>query len=273
MSDQTARELEYPTACASCGGRISEPAAYCPHCGTRTGLAPLAEAGASQVSHGAGAHSAAAPAARFEPPMRSFAPTDFEGDLDVPWLDASAAPAAAPDGQARLPLIRRIRQWGFKGGIGLTLVAFIVLYGGVTALHRYDQPSVSPGTEDGVTKSADGSIASNGSNDPNLTAPTNNALGALTPAAPANGAPESALGSIAPPHSNNRTAAAPSRHAGRGRTHRHRRTYAHTHPKRRQARAHDTTYMHVDLPAQPRSTQPRTSLARLGYIPNAFRII
>lgn len=276
MSDQTARELEYPTACASCGGRIWQPGAFCPHCGTRTERTPLAEAGASHVSQEAGSYPASA--AHFEPPARSFAPTDFEGDLDAPWPDAVgssfASSADDTDAQTRSPVFLRLRQWGLKGGMGLTLAAFVVLYGGVTLLHRYDRPSVSSASQDGVSQSADGSIPSNGPSDSNLTGSTNDGLGtqgasgALGGAAAPNG---NAGGAQTPRGRAESGQSAQSRHAQRGRAHGHLRPHAHA--KRWHRRAQDTTYQHVE--AQPPRDPERsgTRLARLRHHPSALRII
>ena len=278
MSDQTARELEHPTACASCGGRIWQPGAFCPHCGTRTELAPLAGEGASHVSHGAGSPEAVA--ARFEPPMRSFAPTDFEGDLDTPWSDPTATssvpPADDPVARTRSPIFLRLRQWGLKGGMGLTLAAFVVLFGGVTLLHRYDRSSISPASRDGVSQSADGSIPSNGSNASNLAGRTNDGLGtqgasgALGGAAPSNG---NARGAQIHPGRAESGQSPQSRHAQRGRAHGHPRPHAHV--KRWHARSRDTTYLHVEAQPQPPRDSKRSgmSLARSRYQPSALRII
>lgn len=286
MSDQTARKAAFPTACLSCGGRISEPVSFCPHCGARAGLAPVAGAsGASHASQGSAARAAAA--AHFEPPVRSFAPTDFDGDLDAPWAaDPSAPPSTSPDGEPdrkpRVAAFVRLSQWGLKSGIGLLLGAFVVLYGGVTALHRYDQPSVSPGSEDGISKSSDGSIASNELSDPNLAGSANNELGASTPTPPARGAPASTLSAATPPsttagiaqaHPTNGAGTAPSRHRVRGRTHGHAHIHTRAYVKSRHPRSPDNLYMHADAQPQPRSKQSDTRLARLRYIPNAFRII
>lgn len=227
-----------------------------------------------------------AAAARFEPPMRSFAPTDFEGDLDGPSSpDGSALPSAPPDGepkgQPRSPAFLRLSQWGLKGGMGLLLGAFVVLYGGVTVLHRYDQPSVSPASGDEMTKSADGSI------DSNLNGLANNAEGASTPASPVAGAAGSALSAATPPNVNaanagvsptqpTSRAGAASKHTGRGRAHGHARTHSHAYARRPHPRSRDTTYLHADvqLPHQSERLEQRDmSQAHAPYQPNAFRII
>lgn len=285
MSDQTARKAAFPAACLSCGARMSEPVSFCPHCGARAALAPVAGAsgGASRASQASAAHPAAA--THFEPPVRSFAPTDFDGDLDAPWADSSASPSAPPedepDRKPRVPAFLRFSQWGLKGGIGLLLGAFVVLYGGVTALHRYDQPSVSPGSAEGISKSTNGSITSNELSDPNLAGSANNERGALTPTAPVQGAQASTLGTathnanagVSQEHPTSRAGTGPSRHRVRGRAHGHARFHPHAYVKRRHPRPPDNLYMHADVQPQPRSIQSDTRLARLRYIPNAFRII
>lgn len=271
MSDQTAPDLAFPALCADCGGRISEPVSFCPHCGARARLAPAA--GALHVSHEGGGY-AAAPA-HFEPPMRSFAPTDFEGDLDGPWPDPVGSSCASPvddaDAQPRSPAFLRLRQWGLKRGMGLMLAAFVVLFGGVTLVHRYDRPSVSPASQDGLSKSADGSIASNGPSDSNFTGSTNDGMGTQ-------GA-SGALSGAAPPKGNagvtqthpGRAQSAQSRHAQRGRAHGHSRPHAHA--KRWHTRSQNTTYLHVDAQPPRDSERSGTRLARLRYHPSAFRLI
>lgn len=285
MSDQTARKTAFPMACLSCGARMSEPVSFCPHCGARAGLAPVASASgaASRASQASAAHPAAA--THFEPPVRSFAPTDFDGDLDAPWADSSAFASAPPEGERdrkpRLPAFLRLSQWGLKGGLGLLLGAFVVLYGGVTALHRYDQLSVSPGSEEGISKSTDGSITSNELSDPNLAGSANNERGAFTPTAPVQGAQASTLSAATPSanagvsqeHPTSRAGTVPSRHRVRGRTHGHARFHPHAYVKSRHPRPPNNLYMHADMQPQPRSKQFDTRLAGLHYIPNAFRII
>jgi hypothetical protein len=162
MRDQTARDTRFPTACARCGGRISEPVAFCPHCGAHARFALAGSA--PREPRGPAA------AARGEPSVRSFESSDFEGDLDGPWLGPPTPLFASPDGDPyadmRAPAFRgtRARQWNLKGGMGLVLAAFVLLYGGAVLLHRYDQasPSPSPVSQDSATKSVEGSIASNG---------------------------------------------------------------------------------------------------------------
>ena len=164
MRDQTARETRFPTACARCGGRISEPVAFCPHCGAH---ARFALAGAApREPRGPAA------AARGEPSTRSFDSADFEGDLDGPWpgppTPLFASPEGDPYGEMRAPAFRGTRQWSLKGGTGLILAAFVVLYGGAVLLHRYDQasPPPSPVSQDSASRSVEGAIAPSGAAGP-----------------------------------------------------------------------------------------------------------
>jgi hypothetical protein len=104
--------------------------------------------------------------------MRSFASSDFEGDLDEPWPGPPSPLFAGPPGgrygDARGAAFRGTRQWGIKGGLGLILAAFVVLYGGVVLLHRYDQaaPSSPLARTDDASKSVEGAIGSHGSAQP-----------------------------------------------------------------------------------------------------------
>ena len=104
--------------------------------------------------------------------MHSFAASDFEGDLDEPWpgppTPLFAGPQGASYGDTRAPAFRGARQWNVKGGMGLILGAFVVLYGGVVLLHRYDQaaPSSPVARADSASKSVEGAIGSNGGAQP-----------------------------------------------------------------------------------------------------------
>jgi len=170
MRDQTARGPKFPVACTRCGGRISEPVAFCPHCGAH---ARFALAGAAPPSAPVSEDARAPDGVRAEPSMRAFEPADFEGDLDTPWpgpptpLFASADGRAHGRGRAPAPAFRGARQWNVKGGMGLILAAFVVLYGGVVLMHKYgyDQPAVSPVSRDNPSRAVEGSIGADGSND------------------------------------------------------------------------------------------------------------
>ena len=188
MRDSTARKQKFPTACARCGGRISEPVAFCPHCGAH---ARFALAGSAASDNGARAdstrhagfteHASAArrdprgPAgsSRAEPKAPSY---DFEGDLDPPWpgppTPLFASPDGDPYGELRGGGLRGGRQWGIKGGTVLVVAAFVVLYGGAVAVHRYD--GLLPLPHSNASKSVEGSIASNSGSDSNSAAPSDN---------------------------------------------------------------------------------------------------
>ncbi|MGN6232747.1 MAG: hypothetical protein ACTHNZ_16485 [Trinickia sp.] len=188
MRDSTAREQKFPATCARCGGRISEPVAFCPHCGAHARFALAGHAGPVNGVHVDSSRHAGNPehagAARREPrgtagPSRAEpkAPSyDFEGDLDPPWpgppTPLFASPDGDPYGELRGGGLRGGRQWGIKGGTVLVVAAFVVLYGGAVAVHRYD--GLLPLPHPNASKSVEGSIASNSGNDSNSAAPSDN---------------------------------------------------------------------------------------------------
>lgn len=203
MRDQTARGSQFPTACARCGGRISEPVAFCPHCGAH---ARFALAGGTPYVHPAHERPHADAGVSAEPSMRAFEPSDFEGDLDTPWpgppspLFASAA--GDPYAEGRAPAWKASRGWGLKGGMGLIFAAFVVLYGGAVLLHRYDQPAASPVPRDSASKSVEGSIGAGESGGAAGAAPADNGLRAPAPVqngAQASNAPPQKLDDSVPP--------------------------------------------------------------------------
>ncbi|WP_206956469.1 hypothetical protein [Trinickia acidisoli] len=229
MRDQTAHEPKFPTACARCGGRISEPVAFCPHCGAHarfalTGDAPHASSAerAGFVERGGpAAHAgsarrepysaAAAASVRAEPTVPVY---DFEGDLDPPWpgppTPLFASPDGDPYGEVHAGAFRGTRQWGLKGGTGLVVAAFVLLYGGAVLVHRRDDTSSvsssmsSSVSQQSASKSVEGAIGSNEDNAATFAAPTNG--GALQPPAPfANG-----NGAVQAPSSNDAAARANS---------------------------------------------------------------
>lgn len=182
MRNPTAREPKFPTACARCGGRISEPVAFCPHCGAH---ARFALAGHAVPAGGAQRPRGGAASPRVEPNVPSY---DFEGDLDPPWpgppTPLFASPDGDPYGEVRAPGIGR--GWGLKGGTVLVVAAFVILYGGALAVHRYD--GASPLSQSSASKAVEGAIGSNGGNDANMTAPSSGDVqsngNALQPPAP-----------------------------------------------------------------------------------------
>lgn len=171
MRDQTARDPKFPAACARCGGRISEPVTFCPHCGAHARFALAGDAShageaehASQAGHASRARREPRGAAASARPAPTVPPYDFEGDLDPPWpgppTPLFASPDGDPYGEVHAPGMRGERQWGLKWGTALVVGAFVVLYGGVVAVHRYD--GVLPLSQSSSSKSAEGAIASNG---------------------------------------------------------------------------------------------------------------
>lgn len=226
MRNQTAREPKFPAACARCGGRISEPVTFCPHCGAHARFALAGEAPRAGEAVHAGRplqppHGAAA-SARAEPKVP---PYDFEGDLDPPWpgppTPLFASPDGDPYGEVHAPDFRGDRQWGLKGGTVLVVAAFVVLYGGAVAVHRYD--SASPLSPPSASKSADGAIAPTGGGDGNVAAPSGNAQlssgsgsssNALQPPAPAVGS--AAPSNASPPTHSTSTSVATNNSVGSG---------------------------------------------------------
>ncbi|HTH75805.1 MAG TPA: hypothetical protein VL635_15500, partial [Trinickia sp.] len=160
MRDQTARNARFPATCARCGGRISEPVAFCPHCGAHARFALAGDA-----SH---ARRGAAAPKRAEPSVRAYESSDFEGDLDPPWSGPPtplfASPEGDPYGEMRAPAFRGSRQWSLKGGTALILGAFVVIYGSAVLLHRYDRNSPPTIPQDNPSRSVEGSIAATGGN-------------------------------------------------------------------------------------------------------------
>lgn len=201
MHDQTARGSKFPATCARCGGRISEPVAFCPHCGAHARFALAGNAPRSR--------SGSAGSARAEPAIRSYESADFEGDLDPPWPGPPTPLFASPDGnpygnpygdrygEMRSPAFKGTRRWGLKGGTALILGAFVVIYGSAILLHRYDRTAPPSIPQDNAAKSVGGSIASNGtegtrreSAPPTATNRNNGGDSGLQAPAPASPAPQ-----------------------------------------------------------------------------------
>jgi hypothetical protein len=231
-------------ACAHCDGQILQRAAFCPHCGTRL-------ESVDGVSFGTSPNPV--PAARFEPPMRSFEATDFEGDLDAP-AGSPDFPADVPDDQpyrqSTTFVLEGWRQWGRRGKVGLIFASCVVLFGGLTLLHRYDSQSASSVSQDASSKSTDGSIAANNPSEPRLNGAAQDAFAS----APSVTAPPTANAGSPKAHSS-RAGSAQRRHWARGSTR------EHAHAKRWHTPSRDTTYMHVDLQPRRSPTRQLTSVA------------
>lgn len=232
MSDQATLDSNLSMACTHCSGQILQRAVFCPHCGTR-----LQPAGSLPFGH---ADNPVA-AARFEPPVRSFEPTDFEGDLDAP-VGSPDSPVEAPDGDrdsnSTTPVLSGWRQWSRKGKAALILASCVLLFSGLALLHRYDWPSTPPDAEDGSTKSIDGAMAANDPGGAHLTGPAavaaEQGLSASAPSVTASSMADSG----SPKAHLSRAGAAQRRHLVRHRTH------EHAHPRYWRGPWHDTTYLH-----------------------------
>ncbi len=121
MSDKTARGPTFPTTCARCGGRLSGPVSFCPHCGVearhafgermpsnrpeRVSSSASAPGPGSASAAGAGAGASLAEMLRLPRPTPLFASPD--GD---PYGDVGVPPSAASTSSTRWSLNR----WAFN---------------------------------------------------------------------------------------------------------------------------------------------------------------
>ncbi|MGN6319406.1 hypothetical protein [Trinickia sp.] len=265
MSDQPVRNAGFTMLCANCDGEVIQPASFCQHCGARVTLlsgrfgaardrgsdrpapARVEPPRPVRVEAPAPARVETPPAARFEPPLRSFAPADFEGDLDAPPGSSADSPDAslvgARDGDAAGTGFLRWRQWGWKRSVGAVLASGVVLLGGLTVMHRYDEPAVSAATQDKASVSGDDgarSMAATGqiapASAPNVTAP------------PVAGTDTGADTDVDTTKANTgKVEATPRSHVPRGRA--HVRTRRHGHAKRWRM-AYPNIYSHADAQLQ-----------------------
>jgi hypothetical protein len=72
-----------------------------------------------------------------------------------------ASPRADSFGDMHASSYNGVRQWGLKGGTGLTLLAFVVLYGGIVLLQRNEQPESQP--QQVASRIVQGSVKTNDS--------------------------------------------------------------------------------------------------------------
>jgi hypothetical protein len=140
MRIEPGEDRRFPTTCARCGGRVSEPVAFCPHCGTHARLAfgdevPRGEATSPKAS----ADKPLADALWSSRPTPLFAATDFDRYADI-----------------RPPAGNRGRQWGVTGGTAVILVLFVALYGGAVLLHRHNDASTQ--VQERTLRTAQGSV-------------------------------------------------------------------------------------------------------------------
>ncbi len=256
MSEPSALDSKVSMTCARCSGRISEPSAFsfCPYCGAPLGSADRAS---SAPPTQGGDVPAAVP---YQPPMRAFAATDFEGDLDGPaggFVDSGAEPRDGEGyGRASAFALSGWRQWGVKGGLGI-LASCVVLFTGLTLMHRFEGPSDAALSDESASLVADGSATRNEPEPANLSGPAKDDLRAQESVGTGRGASEAEPGAAPPVVANEggarshagRAGAAQRRHLGHGRT--------RTHGSARYWRppARDTTYLHSDAqPLRPSSS-------------------
>src|ERR1700731_2363739 len=135
MGDHPSRSPIFPARCARCGGRLSEPVSFCPHCGAHARFAfgdgaPSKEPDAAT----AGSTTARAAGVRADVPLCELLwpsrPTPLFNSADTDPYD-----------DERPPSLGGAVHWGVKTGIALTSLAFVTLYGGALLLHRYDDTS------------------------------------------------------------------------------------------------------------------------------------
>lgn len=154
VGDQTARGPIFPATCARCGGRVSGPVSFCPHCGAQSRLAfgdraPTTKSGVAP----AGAADARATGPRDAPrwplrPRPSFASADSDPYGDVGVTSSAGA-----------------RSWRVKTAATVALLAAVALCGAVLLLHWHDD---SDTREQRVTSSTvQGTVMSNDINRPN----------------------------------------------------------------------------------------------------------
>jgi hypothetical protein len=121
MSSQTASSSTFSATCRNCGGRVSRPVSFCPHCGAN---AMLAFPNAKSWTKNERADVPLGDAIRPPRPVPLFMPAGAAAHGG----GGSSASAATYGGNAR--------QWGLKTGTGVTLLMFVVLVGGSILLSQ-----------------------------------------------------------------------------------------------------------------------------------------
>jgi hypothetical protein len=191
MGDKSARGPIFPATCAQCGGMVSGPVSFCPHCGTHARLAfgdhaPTKKPDAATASATASAAGARAGVPHGVPLWPRPVP-----------LFASADPD--PYGDVRPPSLGGVRHWGVKTGTTLTLLAFVVLCGGAVLLHRYVDSATRE--QQATSSTVFGSVTKDGMSQPNqgpTTAQSPTTIAAVAPATIASSAaPATAASSVA----------------------------------------------------------------------------
>jgi hypothetical protein len=130
-SDPLAHDRTFPATCARCGGRLLEPAAYCPHCGVNVRQAVNERARAKRPDTATAFASASAASA-----SAAISLGELQG-LPRPTL-LFESPERYLDGNMRSPLHNALRFWNVKPNTAFTAFAFLVLFGASTALQRYE---------------------------------------------------------------------------------------------------------------------------------------
>jgi hypothetical protein len=191
MGDQPPREPIFPAKCARCGGRLSEPVSFCPHCGAHARLAFGDRVPTKKPDVATGSAPARAEGARDDVPLGELLwpsrPTPLFNTADTD-----------PHGDVRRPSLGGARHWGVKTGTTLTAFAFVVLYSGAVLLHRYDDNSTRE--QQAASRTAQGRVTTIGMSQPNQ-APTTAQEPSMTAAPHATVASSSAAAPVTTAHS------------------------------------------------------------------------
>lgn len=123
MSSPTASNSTFSATCRNCGGRVSRPVSFCPHCGAN---AMLAFDNAKSWGKNERADAPLGDAIRPPRPVPLFMPAG-----------AAAHGGGGGGGGSSTAAYGNTRQWGLKTGTGITLLAFVVLFGGSILLSQH----------------------------------------------------------------------------------------------------------------------------------------
>jgi hypothetical protein len=142
MSNQTASNSTFSATCRNCGGRVSRPVSFCPHCGANAMLAfPNAKSWAGNE--------------RAEPQLGD----SIRPPRPVPlFMPAGAAAHVGGGSSAGAATYGNARQWGLKTGTGVTLLVFAVLVGGSIVLSQQSDKTEQH-SRDVLMHTAVGSVA------------------------------------------------------------------------------------------------------------------
>jgi hypothetical protein len=174
MGDQPPRSPIFPAKCARCGGRLTGPVSFCPHCGAPARLAFGDRVPSQKPEVATGSATARAEGARADVPLGELLwpspPTPLFNTAD-----------SDPYGDVRLSSHGGARHWAVKAGTALTALAFVVLYGAAVLLHRHDDKSTRE--QQAASRTAQGRVTTIGAS-PSNQAPRTAQGPTITAAAP-----------------------------------------------------------------------------------------